>query len=118
MTINVSETIHFSSAHVESSRGIHGHRFRLHGSPQLVFGHLAASKGTGDVRAALVGPAVELGLRIFHTEQKPKTFGHCGDVKKGFTALQLGIEHDGAGDMANGPVRSTLENRHHATKVQ
>lgn len=85
---------------------------------QCPLGQFAAHKGAGHARLAGVGPCENLGLLVLGALLTAQRAGHGNHVHQADAFFELGIEHDGAGHMANGPVSGFFEDGQHAREMQ
>ena len=79
---------------------------------------LATHKGTGHHRFAAVFPFKHFGLLAldaFEQAQRPRQ----GDrVQQRGAGFEFGVQHHGAVNIADGPVRGALQDLHHAAEVK
>jgi hypothetical protein len=81
-------------------------------------GQFAAHKGAGDMRLAGVGPAEDFGLLVLGRFQLAQRARHGHHVQQRHAGLELGVEHDGAVDIADRPVGRAFQDLHHAGEMQ
>jgi hypothetical protein len=79
---------------------------------------LALLEFAGDVRGRAVGPAEDLGLHVLLGQQLADRLGHRHHVQQARPRLELGVEHDRAVAVADGPVGGALQHLHHPRDAQ
>ena len=88
------------------------------GALQCPFGQFAAHKGAGDRGLTGIGPGEDFGLLVLGALQAAQGTGHGDDMHQAGALFELGVEHDGAGHVANGAVSGFFEDGQHAREVQ
>ncbi len=76
---------------------------------QRPFGQFAAYEGAGDAGLTRIGPGEDFGLLVLGALQAAQRTCHGDDMHQAGALSELGVEHDGAGHMANRPVCGFFE---------